>query len=228
MGVACMTAHTHTRTRAHMFDAAVVRPRWTTRQLAMRRPAVMSQQHQVRKSGFWLEFFRLYRSMPELWLTNSKEYRNRKLKAASYDRLLQHMRQADPASNIHMLKRKINNLRTSYRRELRKVLESKSLSRSAEGEAAAAEQDEYVPTLWYYSELDFLYEQETGEAQTLLAPEEQQHRQQRRQRQHQLSELSEEHDDNIVEMSVQHAATDEANTLLKTSIFNVIDSIIAK
>lgn len=212
----------------------------------MRRPSVMmSQQHQVRKSSFWLDFFHLYRSMPELWQTNSKEYRNRKLKAASYERLLQHMRQSDPTSNIHMLKRKINNLRTSYRRELRKVLESKSLSsRSARGangqvEVDEEEEEEYVPTLWYYNELDFLYEQETGEAQTLLqSPVEQsrrgqqqrsqQRRQQQLQQQHQLSELAEEHEHeqdsgSIVEMSVQHVATDEANKLRKCIIIIVID-----
>lgn len=135
------------------------------RQYVIRIAAVVMSQHQVRKSSFWLEFFHLYRSMPELWLTNSPEYRNRKLKAASYERLLQHMRQADPSSNIHMLKRKINNLRTSYRRELRKVLESKGA-----GGGPGEEEEEYVPALWYYGELDFLYEQETGEAQTLLPP----------------------------------------------------------
>lgn len=138
------------------------------RQYAVRTATVVMSQHQVRKSGFWLEFFHLYRSMPELWLTNSPEYRNRKLKAASYERLLQHMRQADPSSNIHMLKRKINNLRTSYRRELRKVLESKGGAGHGEGDHHGEEEEEYVPALWYYGELDFLYEQETGEAQTLL------------------------------------------------------------
>lgn len=137
------------------------------RQYVMRTTTDVMSQHQVRKSGFWLEFFHLYRSMPELWLTNSPEYRNRKLKAASYERLLQHMRQADPSSNIHMLKRKINNLRTSYRRELRKVLESKGGGGHGEGDHHE-EEEEYVPALWYYGELDFLYEQETGEAQTLL------------------------------------------------------------
>ncbi|XP_060663326.1 uncharacterized protein LOC132796249 isoform X2 [Drosophila nasuta] len=120
----------------------------------------MSHHHHVRNTQFWQQFFRLYRSMPELWLANSKNYRNRKLKAQSYERLLQHLRHADPNSNIHMLKRKINNLRTSYRRELRKVHESKSLGRH--------QGDEYVPSLWYFNELDFLYDEETGEAQTLL------------------------------------------------------------
>ncbi|KAH8385015.1 hypothetical protein KR093_010040 [Drosophila rubida] len=119
--------------------------------------------HHVRNTQFWQQFFRLYRSMPELWLANSKNYRNRKLKAQSYERLLQHLRHADPNSNIHMLKRKINNLRTSYRRELRKVLESKALGQR--------QGDDYVPSLWYFNELDFLYDEETGEAQTLLEPE---------------------------------------------------------
>lgn len=103
--------------------------------------------------------------MPELWLTNSKDYRNRKLKARSYDRLLAHMLTTDPTANIHMVKRKINNLRTSYRRELRKVLESKS---SMHGQFAG---EEYVPSLWYFNELEFLYDQETGEAQTLIDAE---------------------------------------------------------
>ncbi|XP_064554894.1 uncharacterized protein LOC135439943 isoform X2 [Drosophila montana] len=121
--------------------------------------------HHVRNTDFWKDFFRLYRSMPELWLTNSKDYRNRKLKARSYDRLLAHMLTTDPTANIHMVKRKINNLRTSYRRELRKVLESKS---SMHGHFAG---EEYVPSLWYFNELEFLYDQETGEAQTLIDAE---------------------------------------------------------
>lgn len=103
--------------------------------------------------------------MPELWLTNSKDYRNRKLKAQSYDRLLRHMRTCDPYANIHMVKRKINNLRTSYRRELRKVLESRA---AANGTYSG---EEYVPSLWYFNELEFLYDQETGEAQTLIDAE---------------------------------------------------------
>ncbi|KAH8366985.1 hypothetical protein KR084_012232 [Drosophila pseudotakahashii] len=86
--------------------------------------------------------------MPELWLVRSKLYRDRRLKDESYGRLLGLMRVSDSHANIHTLKRKINNFRTSYRRELRKVLES---------------DNNYVPSLWYFKELDFLYELETGE-----------------------------------------------------------------
>ncbi|KAH8289230.1 hypothetical protein KR054_002014 [Drosophila jambulina] len=85
--------------------------------------------------------------MPELWLVRSKPYRNRRLKDESYGRLLTLMRQIDPHANSHSLKRKINNFRTSYRRELRKVLRSGHT---------------YVPGLWYFKDLDFLCELETG------------------------------------------------------------------
>ncbi|BFG01638.1 uncharacterized protein DMAD_01340 [Drosophila madeirensis] len=98
----------------------------------------------------WQKFFRLYRSMPQLWMTKSRGYRDRLLKAQSYHILLECLRVIDPTANIHTLKRKINNLRTSYRRELRKKYTS---------------ENEYVPTLWYYKELDFLCEVETGELQ---------------------------------------------------------------
>ncbi|XP_034670833.1 uncharacterized protein LOC117903116 isoform X2 [Drosophila subobscura] len=98
----------------------------------------------------WQQFFRLYRGMPQLWMTKSRGYRDRLLKAQSYHILLECLRDIDPTANIHTLKRKINNLRTSYRRELRKKYSS---------------ENEYVPTLWYYKELDFLCEVETGELQ---------------------------------------------------------------
>ncbi|XP_016986836.1 serine/threonine-protein kinase fray2 isoform X1 [Drosophila rhopaloa] len=107
-------------------------------------------QHSHTAIEYWSEFFRMYRSMPELWLVRSTLYRDRKLKDESYGRLLELMRESDRYANIHTLKRKINNFRTSYRRELRKVLESDNT---------------YVPSLWYFKELDFLYELETGELQ---------------------------------------------------------------
>ncbi|KRF94180.1 anaphase-promoting complex subunit 6 isoform X2 [Drosophila mojavensis] len=153
--------------------------------------------HHVRNTEFWKEFFRLYRSMPELWLTNSKDYRNRKLKAHSYDRLLRHMRTSDPYANIHMVKRKINNLRTSYRRELRKVLESRA--------NGAYSGEEYVPSLWYFNELEFLYDQETGEAQTLIDAEPE-HEPDSKPEPEQESEpeyLKDAYNENVVEVSLE-------------------------
>lgn len=159
----------------------------------------------MRNTEFWKDFFRLYRSMPELWLTNSKDYRNRKLKARSYERLLRHMLTSDPYANIHMVKRKINNLRTSYRRELRKVLESKSSANGVYGN------EEYVPSLWYFNELEFLYDQETGEAQTLIdAEQEHEHepksiseRKQEPEHETEPEYLKHAYNENVVEVSVE-------------------------
>lgn len=50
------------------------------------------------------------------------------------------------------MKNKINSLRTNYRKELKKV---KASYRTGTGT-----EDIYVPALWYYSELNFLQEQE--------------------------------------------------------------------
>ncbi|XP_017030789.1 uncharacterized protein [Drosophila kikkawai] len=107
-------------------------------------------QHSNTSIEVWREFFKLYRSMPELWLVRSKPYRNRRLKNESYGQLLTLMRQIESNANIHTLKRKINNFRTSYRRELRKVLRS--------GHS-------YVPNLWYFKDLDFLCDLETSDLQ---------------------------------------------------------------
>ncbi|EDV34565.2 uncharacterized protein Dana_GF21386, isoform B [Drosophila ananassae] len=110
-------------------------------------------QHSHSDMEYWQVFFRLYREMPELWMVRSKEYRDRKRRDSAYGRLLEFLQKFDPNANIHTLKRKINNFRTSYRRELRKVLKSHGT---------------YMPSLWYFKEFDFLYELETDEIQTDL------------------------------------------------------------
>jgi hypothetical protein len=57
-------------------------------------------------------------------------------------------------ANVAFVKRKINNLRTVFRRELNKVLESKTIGSSAD--------EIYVPTFWYYDLFSFTTEDESG------------------------------------------------------------------
>ncbi|MPC82559.1 hypothetical protein E2C01_077232 [Portunus trituberculatus] len=52
-----------------------------------------------------------------------------------------------------MVVKKINNLRTTYRKELKKVQASKK--------SGAGAYDVYVPKLWYFENLAFLHDQET-------------------------------------------------------------------
>ncbi|KAF6209213.1 hypothetical protein GE061_014958 [Apolygus lucorum] len=62
------------------------------------------------------------------------------------------MRFVDPQANRDSVVKKINSLRTSYRKELKKVIQSEK--------SGTGEDDVYVPHLWYYELLHFLKDQE--------------------------------------------------------------------
>lgn len=84
-------------------------------------------------------------------MVKSSEYHDRKLKNAAYIKLIEKLKEIDPDANRDKVVKKINNLRTSYRKELRKVTKS---TRSAAGP-----EDLYVPSLWYFDLLRFLDDQ---------------------------------------------------------------------
>jgi hypothetical protein len=102
---------------------------------------------------FWLEFIALYQTFPELWKVKSEVYKNRIKKDAAYKKLVKKMKEIDPQANRDLVRAKINSLRTSYRRELKKVKSSQK--------SGAGADDIYEPSLWYYYEIDFLRDQET-------------------------------------------------------------------
>jgi Alcohol dehydrogenase transcription factor Myb/SANT-like len=58
----------------------------------------------------------------------------------------------DPAANKESVIKKINSIRTCFRKEYRKVVASEK--------SGAGTTDIYVPTLWYYEILLFLIEQD--------------------------------------------------------------------
>jgi hypothetical protein len=98
-------------------------------------------------------FIEAYRSLPELWDTENKHYSNRVQKAAAYDTLIEKLKVLEPDASRESVVKKINNLRSTFRKELKKVNDSKRSGTSAD--------DLYVPSLWYYNELLFLVDQET-------------------------------------------------------------------
>ncbi|KAM7347625.1 uncharacterized protein ACRADG_007162 [Cochliomyia hominivorax] len=75
---------------------------------------------------FIIEFLQLYRSLPALWDVNCKDYTNRRLKDKLYDILLVKYHEQYPQGTKKHLKKKINGLRTNYRRELKRMKEDKS------------------------------------------------------------------------------------------------------
>lgn len=116
------------------------------------------------------EFIEIYRSHPALWKVKSKEYSNRNLKNLGYDALVQFYRKVDPNADRDLVSKKIQSMRGSFRKELKKF---DKFNRSG-----ASSDDQYVPSLWYFDLLMFTREHETptdsfdNMANSPLSPEE--------------------------------------------------------
>ncbi|XP_044750573.1 uncharacterized protein LOC123310925 [Coccinella septempunctata] len=100
----------------------------------------------------WADFFECLRDLPELWKVKSDVFKDRNKKNRGWDTLLEVYKKIDPNAHIDSLKKRVNNIKSTYRRELKKVEQSKRSGAGAE--------DEYIPNLWYYDKVDFLRDQE--------------------------------------------------------------------
>ncbi|KAL4104010.1 hypothetical protein QTP88_019323 [Uroleucon formosanum] len=107
----------------------------------------------AKKKEQLLHFIDAYRSLPELWDIECPSYSNRVKKAAAYDILIEKLKPLEPDAVRDSVVKKINNLRSTFRKELKKVNDSKR--------SGAGSDDVYVPSLWYFNELMFLVDQET-------------------------------------------------------------------
>ncbi|XP_053667608.1 uncharacterized protein LOC128717957 [Anopheles marshallii] len=103
------------------------------------------------------EFILLYKSFPCLWDSTVKEYLDRDEKQRAYERLVQKYKEMDKNATRSTVAKKINVLRTCYRRELTKL--NKSLHSSCGDKA-------YKPTLWYFDLLAFLDESKSREVES--------------------------------------------------------------
>jgi hypothetical protein len=63
------------------------------------------------------EFIDLYKSYPCLWQTKSKLYHDRPLREAAYKVLVDKLKESEPDANKDLVVKKINNLRSSVRKE---------------------------------------------------------------------------------------------------------------
>jgi hypothetical protein len=95
----------------------------------------------------------MYREFPCLWRIKSKQYSNRNLRNEAYEKLLAKWKEIEPEANKDMVIKKINTLRTAFRREMKKVKEGTHSGMGSD--------DVYEPRLWYYPLLYFTIEQET-------------------------------------------------------------------
>jgi hypothetical protein len=95
---------------------------------------------------FIVEFIHLYKSHPTLWQIKNKDYRDKTKKAAAYEILIKKCREVEPDCDKDTVVKKINSLRTCYRKEFKKVQRS----------ITAGDAEVYKPKLWYYDLLMFL------------------------------------------------------------------------
>ncbi|XP_065355923.1 uncharacterized protein LOC135950302 [Calliphora vicina] len=100
-----------------------------------------------------LDLIEAYRSLPALWDVKSAEYSDRDKKDEQYNILLQTYKKQNPEGKLADLKKKINVIRTNFRRELRR---QNSLEKSGAGAT-----DCFETTLHYFGALSFLRDIET-------------------------------------------------------------------
>nr|CAH7737471.1 unnamed protein product [Callosobruchus chinensis] len=73
--------------------------------------------------GVLQQFIDCYRAHPALWQVKNKElYTNRNMKNQGYLELVKVWKRFDPETNQKMVKSKIQSLRGSFRKELKKVI----------------------------------------------------------------------------------------------------------
>jgi hypothetical protein len=88
---------------------------------------------------FLCEFIDLHRSFLCLWQVKSKDYSDQNKKGQAYEALIEKYKQVDASANNETVTKKINSLRTVYKKELVKINKSNNI---------------YKPTLWYFDILD--------------------------------------------------------------------------
>lgn len=104
------------------------------------------------KPSFLKKFIEAYRSFPCLWKINSKEYSNQVTKGNAYDKLLELCKEVNANANIDWVKMRIKNLRTVFRKEMKKMKTSQK--------SGAGTDDIYKPKLWYFELMMFTADQE--------------------------------------------------------------------
>ncbi|XP_077136083.1 uncharacterized protein LOC143793206 isoform X2 [Ranitomeya variabilis] len=114
------------------------------------------------KQEFTREFIEMYRSLPCLWKIKSGDYSNRDKRKAAYEKLITLCRQHNPAEKVDetFVKKKIQGLRTVWKKELNKV--------QATSKSGASTEEVYIPKLWYYDQLSFILDQEIPRPMTSM------------------------------------------------------------
>lgn len=92
-------------------------------------------------SRHWLtEFIEQYQEEECLWQPKHQDYSNHASRNKAYDKLVEKLKEVEPNPDRAMVVRKINSLRSAFRREFRK----------------SSSKSDYETRLWYYDKLLFI------------------------------------------------------------------------
>ncbi|XP_013099519.1 putative mediator of RNA polymerase II transcription subunit 26 [Stomoxys calcitrans] len=95
-------------------------------------------------SRHWLgEFIEQYQTEECLWQPKHPDYSNNNVRNKAYDKLVEKLKEVEPNPDRNMVVRKINSLRSAFRREYRKMHSKQN----------------YETRLWYYDKLSFIADQ---------------------------------------------------------------------
>ncbi|XP_037935835.1 uncharacterized protein LOC119669871 [Teleopsis dalmanni] len=97
---------------------------------------------------FILEYIEFYRSLPALWDVNCAEYNDKIKKEDAFRQLTRKYQERFPKADRKEALRKMNILRTNYKRELRRIKEIKKTSDGNKKDMST--------TLWYFDAMKFL------------------------------------------------------------------------
>ncbi|KAI4463695.1 hypothetical protein MML48_4g00009797 [Holotrichia oblita] len=99
------------------------------------------------ESAFIEEFINVYKHNECLWQIKNRDYHNHEVRDAGYEqlRLVIFRHFGERLAKKEYVLKKIRNLRTAYKKELRKVKRSRQFGSDRV----------HVPKLWYYSQLSF-------------------------------------------------------------------------
>ncbi|KAL4711265.1 hypothetical protein ACJJTC_019106 [Scirpophaga incertulas] len=113
-----------------------------------------------------INILEIYKEMPYLWNKNDPNYKNKTMRYEGFRVLLEMYKNFDPEATMKTIKKRIENMRSTYLKEVKKVNASKH--------TGAGSQDIYVPSLWYFDNLSFL-ESTTESCRPLLDTMEKDH-----------------------------------------------------
>ncbi|KAB0803073.1 hypothetical protein PPYR_00043 [Photinus pyralis] len=98
----------------------------------------------------WTDIIDTFRDMPFLWDKTNSNYLNRDMRQEGFNILLDKYKVFDKSATLDVFKKKLENMRTTYNRELKKIKNSKITGSGLD--------DIYIPSLWYFDLMGFLTE----------------------------------------------------------------------